>query len=93
MKIPRINASFTLLSDGRALAAGGCAGSSCVLVRQSELYDPSSQTWSWDAPLNVPRYVQSAVRLADGRVLIAGGFTSGFVRLSSAEVNTRGIAR
>jgi N-acetylneuraminic acid mutarotase len=89
MKIPRINDTLTLLTDGLALAAGGCTacGSGGGNVAQSELYDPTTQTWALDAPLNQPRSSHAAVRLNDGRVLVAGGLI-GFTQISSAEVYT-----
>jgi N-acetylneuraminic acid mutarotase len=86
MRIPRIDDTMTVLADGRAIAAGGCT--SCPSgISQSEIYDPTTQTWKLDAPLNVPRTSQAAVRLADGRVLIAGGLV-GFTEIASAEVYT-----
>jgi N-acetylneuraminic acid mutarotase len=89
MRIPRINDTLTLLADGRALAAGGCTscGSGGGNVKQAELYDPTAQSWSLDAPMNVPRSSQAAVRLHDGRVLVTGGLI-GFTQLASAEVYT-----
>jgi hypothetical protein len=90
MRIPRINGTLTLLVDGRALAAGGCNGAcSGSSVGQSESYDPQTQTWTLDAPMNVPRTSQAAVRLQDGRVLVAGGLI-GFTQIASAEVYTPG---
>jgi hypothetical protein len=94
LNIGRINNTLTVLQDGRVLAAGGCTGvSSCQLVLQSEVYDPTAQHWSLDALMNVPRESQSATRLADGRVLVAGGFSAGFQQLKSAELYTEGTGR
>jgi Kelch motif protein/galactose oxidase-like protein len=89
MQIPRINDTLTVLADGRALAAGGCTGcgSGGGSVLQSELYDPTSDTWSIDASLHEARSSHAAVRLKDGRVLIAGGLV-GFTQLSTAEIYT-----
>ena len=89
LNIPRINNSLTLLPDGRVHIAGGCSGvSSCQLVLQSEVYDPTTQTWRLDAVMNVAREVQSATLLPDGKVLVAGGFTGGYQQLTSAELYT-----
>jgi hypothetical protein len=89
LNISRINNSLTLLPDGRVLAAGGCTGvSSCQLVLQSEVYDPTTQTWTLDAVMNVAREVQSATLLPNGKVLVAGGFTGGYQQLTSAELYT-----
>jgi N-acetylneuraminic acid mutarotase len=89
MRISRINDTLTLLTDGRALAAGGCTscGSGGGNVKQAEVYDPAAQNWSLDASLNVARSSQAAVRLQDGRVLVTGGLI-GFTQIASAEVYT-----
>lgn len=48
-------------------------------VPESELYDPSTGTWSLAAPSLVPRHYATATTLPDGRVLLSGGFTGGGV--------------
>lgn len=89
LNIDRINNTLTLLADGRVLTAGGCtAVTSCELVLQSEVYDPTKQTWSLDASMHVARESSSATLLPDGRVLVAGGFGQGFAQLTSAELYT-----
>jgi N-acetylneuraminic acid mutarotase len=94
LNIDRINNTLTVLADGRVLTAGGCTTvSTCELVLQSEVYDPTTQTWSLDASMHVARESASATLLPDGRVLVAGGFGQGFAQLTSAELYTRAVRR
>lgn len=86
MNITRIADTATLLLDGRVLVVGGQGP--LMLVKQSEIYDPTTQHWTLDANLNIARWVQSAARLADGRVLVAGGLSPNFVPMKSAEIYT-----
>ena len=55
----------------RVLIIGGNDGP--TWVRQSEIYDPLTDTWSSAAPLPVARTRFTAATLPDGRVLVAGG--------------------
>jgi hypothetical protein len=74
----------TLLNDGTVLVAGGNGGASGAL-NSAELYNPSTNSWSFTANnMAVARSYASAVLLADGRVLVAGGGNS--TDLSSAEI-------
>src|SRR5262249_60469877 len=41
----------------------------------SELYDPTSNSWSTTGSLNTARYYHTAVRLKTGKVLAIGGYT------------------
>src|SRR6266567_4836019 len=73
----RSDASAAVLPNGKVLVAGGVFqdANSSGLVPDSELYDPSTQTWSQSGNLNVPRYFSknSMVVLANGKALLAGG--------------------
>src|SRR5574337_1215494 len=53
----RANATATVLPNGKVLVAGGEHDdpNSRGLVPYSELYDPSTQTWSQSGNLNIPR--------------------------------------
>ena len=69
MAISRMDHTMTVLRDGRVLVVGG------ALTRKTEIYDPSTGTWSEAADLLEPRVGQTATLLDDGRVLVAGGAT------------------
>jgi hypothetical protein len=65
----RLGASSTLLADGRVLVAGGGYSGS---LRQAELYDPQSRSFTPTGYMAQARSYHTATRLADGRVLIVG---------------------
>ena len=82
----------TLLPNGQVLIAGGesCpAAGSCTYLNTAELYDPSTQAFSYTGSMATAR-VSAAVLLPNGTVLIAGGYTcdssGNCVSLSSAEI-------
>ncbi|HTY88171.1 MAG TPA: kelch repeat-containing protein, partial [Candidatus Acidoferrum sp.] len=83
----RISPTATLLSNGKALLAGGNNSTSGNLS-SAELYDPATGTWAATGPLTTARYGHTATLLPNGKVLVAGGYTgngtNGF--LSGAEL-------
>lgn len=86
MNVIRMQHTATLLRDGRVLVAGGfspAAPQSCVSA--TEIYDPTSGTWSPSGNLVVARYFHTATLLTDGTVLVTGGATTNGVT-SSAEL-------
>ena len=60
----------TLLADGRVLLTGGGLPG----IDETEVYDPTSRTWTKGSPMGTARRLHTATLLRDGRVLIAGGF-------------------
>ncbi len=53
---------------------GGCIALTCSPATAiSELYDPTSNTWSTTGSLNTARYFHTAVLLKTGKVLAVGG--------------------
>ncbi len=75
MNVPRTQPTITLLSDGRVLAAGGydIVNNISVEHASSEIYDPTTETWTLTGSMSSPRYFHRAVLLADGKVLVSGG--------------------
>ena len=69
MKHARAGLSFTLLSDGRVLAAGGWAASGWELA-SAELFDPVTGIFTRTGDM-VTAGAATAILLADGRVLLA----------------------
>jgi predicted secreted protein len=70
----RLSATATTLLDGRVLAAGGQGpvGMTHILT-STDLYDPTSGTWSAGPDMTTARIRHTATLLVDGRVLVAGG--------------------
>jgi hypothetical protein len=69
--LARASHTATRLLDGRVLLVGGNASQ---LV---ELYDPSSDGFSFTGATNTPHFAHTATLLADGRVVVVGGVASG----------------
>lgn len=77
MLVSRASHTATLLPDGRALVAGGCAADGCEdneRAQRSELYDPARGRFVEGPALTVPRAGHTATALGDGRVLLTGGY-------------------
>lgn len=70
----RVWANGVLLPDGKVLAVGGGSGGAYTNpIKQAEMFDPQSETWTAMAAQQAPRvYHSTAVLLPDGRVLSAG---------------------
>ncbi|HEX8819683.1 MAG TPA: kelch repeat-containing protein [Archangium sp.] len=80
------NFAVTGLPDGKVLVAGGHGGNAGYLAT-TEVYDPTTNTWSTTAPMASPRQLHTVTLLPNGKVLAAGGRyndSSGF--LATAEV-------
>ena len=79
LAVARQSAMIASLPDGRVLVAGGAGvrGSGrSTFLRSTEIFDPSSETWSAGPELLEPRQAGHAHALADGSVLIFGGDAS-----------------
>jgi len=77
MNSPRYTQTLTVLPDGKVLAVGGSTSMSqtadSTAVLSAEVWDPSADSWTALASMQVPRiYHSTAVLLPDGRVLVAG---------------------
>lgn len=64
---------LTPLADGRALLTGSWTGNG---LSRSEIFDPSTWTWTTLAPLRELRGGHGAVQLDDGRVVVCGGMST-----------------
>jgi hypothetical protein len=83
-------ATSTLLPDGRVLAVGGRVNTnSAETTATTELYDPTTGTWSLGLEMESSRAMHSTSVLQDGRVLVVGGRGTAdnvTVTLATAEV-------
>lgn len=91
MNSARFLHTATLLTNGKVLVTGGANQSTGnVILSSSELYDPTSGTWTSTSPMSTARLDHSATLLGNGKVLVSGGtLVSGSgntVYLSSAEL-------
>jgi hypothetical protein len=98
MNIGRAWHTATLLPDGTVLIAGGetedCGDRGCSFAgttASTEIYDPSTGTFSSVGNMNARREVHTATLLNNGRVLVAGGLWYGGIgdfrgSLASAEL-------
>jgi hypothetical protein len=83
LSVARAAHTATLLSSGKVLVTGGCTALPCSpATAVSELYDPTSNSWTTTGSLNTARSFHTAVLLKTGKVLAVGGFGT----LSSCEL-------
>jgi hypothetical protein len=74
LSVARTGHTATLLPGGNVLVTGGCSAPTCSpAIAASELYDPTSNSWSTTGSLNTARYSHTAVLLKTGKVLVVGG--------------------
>mgnify|MGYP000101830338 FL=1 len=83
MTVARSDHASVLLPDGRVLVIGGT--DSVNVLKSSELFDPSTETWRASGEMKTARRGHSATLLADGKVLVTGGF-DGKAALATAEI-------
>ena len=70
-----------LLDSGDVLVAGGATGTFAHgydSLSSAELYDPTTNSWSYTGSLNTPRVWAAGTVLEDGTVLVAGGREANF---------------
>jgi Domain of unknown function (DUF1929)/Concanavalin A-like lectin/glucanases superfamily/Glyoxal oxidase N-terminus/IPT/TIG domain/Galactose oxidase, central domain len=65
----------SLLADGRIFASGGHVpgGAYGDGVKDTDFFDPSTETWTPGPKLSIERWYPTNIELPDGRVLIFGG--------------------
>jgi hypothetical protein len=84
MTTPRGGHTATILPDFKVLIVGGKRENGTVLAT-TEIYDPTTETFSPAGKMLVPREGHIAASLEDSKIVIAGGATRGGVPLSSSE--------
>ncbi|HEV2787494.1 MAG TPA: SBBP repeat-containing protein, partial [Solirubrobacteraceae bacterium] len=87
MQEARFAATYTLLPNGKVLAAGGRTSQGGAALASAELYDPLTRTWSPTGSMSEERFTHTATLLPNGKVLVAGGFNVGFT--TNAQPNSR----
>src|SRR5439155_10208761 len=68
----RLSHTATLLADGKVVVTGGQGLSG--YLKSTELYDPTSNTWTSQGDMGSTRETQTATLLSNGEVLVAGGY-------------------
>jgi WD40 repeat protein len=94
MTHPRLDATATLLPNGKVLIAGGAdrVSNGGVIYASAELYDPATGKFAATGSMTVGRTNHTATLLKNGDVLVAGGWTcsgrdcSSAVELASTEL-------
>ena len=81
-----LDATATLLPDGKVLVLGGRTSNADDPVRGAEIYDPVSEAWTETTSMDVGRQGHTATLLGDGRVLVVGGGCCDQPARASAEV-------
>ncbi len=74
----RVYHTLTMLANGEVLAVGGEQTSDQTIVTSgvlpTEIWNPTTETWSPAAPIAAARnYHSTAILMPDGKVLVAGG--------------------
>jgi N-acetylneuraminic acid mutarotase len=78
LSVARFGHTATLLANGKVLVTGGCTAYPCsTLTAVSELYNPTTNTWSTTGSLNTALADHTAVRLKTGKVLVIDGVAAG----------------
>jgi len=82
-------ATLVTVGDGtpRVLVMGGQQHEDASILASTELYDPSSDSWSPAASMSIPREDHATTMLPDGSVVVSGGQST--VCATSASVCTK----
>ncbi len=75
LNVPRLQATGTLLENGRALVAGGRNFAFTASHKSAELYDPLTGAFALTGSMTSGRWSHTATLLPNGKVLVAGGYT------------------
>src|SRR5438094_6652475 len=86
---PAVSTARALITQRRSCPTARCSsrgGLSNGALPTSELYDPTTGTWTVTGSLNTARESHTAALLSNGMVLVAGGYDSNTHVLASAEL-------
>jgi hypothetical protein len=91
MRFARRQMNATILPDGQVLVTNGSSGPGFnnvgAAVREAELWNPATESWTTMAPEVVGRtYHSAALLLPDGRVLSTGSGEGGGVSYESSQL-------
>lgn len=89
LAIARYQHTATKLTTGEVLVTGGATGNTSTGITafaNTELYSPSTESWSNKGLLNTPRYRHASILLPSGKVLVIGGSDSTGNPLASSEL-------
>ena len=75
MRRPRMGHRAVLMLDGRVIVVGG-QDEHGTSIRETEIFDPNSETWTQTENSLEARLEHTATLLEDGRVLVVGGVSS-----------------
>jgi len=89
MNVQREEAAAVVLPNGTVLMTGGYMGDTATpYLASTEIYQPSTNTWTLGPSMNDGRSLQTATVLPDGQVLVAGGYDG--TSLATAELYAAG---
>ena len=88
MQQSRFAGTFTLLRNGKVLAAGGRSSQGGAALASAEIYDPLTRTWTPTGSMSETRFTHTATLLPNGKVLVAGGFGTGFTTNDQPNLRT-----
>jgi hypothetical protein len=89
LRVPRAEATASVLADGSILLVGGIGLSGAPLA-DAELFNPITRSTT-SYPLAYARHGHSATVLPDGRVMIAGGIDASGAPISEVELFVPGV--
>src|SRR6185437_14492913 len=76
MSSARYQAAAVVLANGNVLVSGGRSATALsASLTSGDLFDESSNAWTWTGTLAQDREFFTATVLTSGKVLAAGGFT------------------
>ncbi len=84
MLLPRMGHTANVLADGRVFVTGGLQAMTVVptplsavhdATNTTEIYDPTTNTWTAGPNLRTPRAAHTSITRPDGKILLIGGIS------------------